>query len=193
MNKIKILLLLSSFTATVFAQTQPKATPQPQQTQPQQNANKSIADIVNEKLSGQINDEKQKKEKLEQEKATEDLSKYYQTPGSDYDKKINTGLDDYRGRKDELQRRIEELKLEREAKIKQQVELESKMRLEALRIAEEGRIKQLQIEAQKKKEFDSAATANKAEEKKKPQRKIISSDTKDYYEKQRKLMESQSY
>lgn len=186
MNKIKIFLLLSSFTATVFAQNPPPVT-----NQAQQNNNKSIVDIVNEKLSGQINEEKQKKEKMEQEKSTEDLSKYYQTPGSDYDKKVNTGLDDYRGRKDELQRRIEELKIEREAKIKQQVELESKLRLEAIRIAEENKLKQLQLEAQKKKE--SSTTAGQSEEKKKPQRKIISSDTKDYYEKQRKLMETQSY
>lgn len=186
MNKIKIFLLLSSFTATVFAQNPP-----PVNNQAQQNNNKSIVDIVNEKLSGQINEEKQKKEKMEQEKSTEDLSKYYQTPGSDYDKKVNTGLDDYRGRKDELQRRIEELKIEREAKIKQQVELESKLRLEAIRIAEENKLKQLQLEAQKKKE--SSTTASQSEEKKKPQRKIISSDTKDYYEKQRKLMETQSY
>ncbi len=191
MKKIKILLLLTTFSATVFAQT-PQAVPQTQpQTQPQNN-NKSIVDIVNEKLSGQINEEQQKKAKAEKEQTTEDLSKYYNTPGSDYDKKVQTGLDDYRGRKDELQRRIEELKLEREAKIKQQVELESKLRLEALRIAEENRVKQLQIEAQKKKEAASTGSAQ-ADEKKKPQRKIISSDTKDYYEKQRKLMETQSY
>ncbi len=193
MNKIKTFILLSTFSVSVFAQA-------PQQTSPsnnqQQNANKSIVEIVNEKLSGQINEEQQKKAKTEKEHATEDLSKYYNTPGSDYDKKINTGLDDYRGRKDELQRRIEELKLEREAKIKQQVELESKLRLEAIRIAEENKIKMLQIEAQKKKEAaatsSASSTASKSEEKK-PKRKIISSDTSDYYEKQRKVMETQSY
>jgi hypothetical protein len=190
MKKLKTLILLSTFSATVFAQPQaPAPVPAPAQSQTQ---NKSIVDIVNEKLSGQINEEQQKKAKNEKDNATEDLSKYYNTPGSDYDKKVNTGLDDYRGRKDDLQRRIEELKLEREAKIKQQVELESKLRLEALRIAEESRVKQLQMEAQKKKETAATSSAQ-SDEKKKPQRKVISSDTKDYYEKQRKLMETQSY
>lgn len=193
MNKIKTFVLLSTFSVSVFAQAPQQAAPVANQ---QQKANKSIVEIVNEKLSGQINEEQQKKVKNEKEHAIEDLSKYYNTPGSDYDKKINTGLDDYRGRKDELQRRIEELKLEREAKIKQQVELESKLRLEAIRIAEENKLKMLQLEAQKRKETTAsqaaASSAAKSEEKK-PKRKIISSDTSDYYEKQRKMMENQSY
>lgn len=179
--KKNILCLLTMFVSTIsFAQqaspTPAKPTAPVTVTAPQPAApaapSSSIMDIVNQKIK-----EQNKNQPAQQQNNTGggDLSKHYNTKGSDYSKTTETDLDEYKNNQNNLKKKIEDIKKMREEALKQQVAYESKLREAALR----------QAEAQKMNELKSGATSGK--------KRVTPTDNSDYFEKQRQNAETNSY